>query len=311
MTPTLLGDGEIWGERAYRGRSLEMVGRNVFRLCLVVGALLSARSAAADVINFTGNVTTDFSKANAPGATFYTNPSDPSTTPAANALIDGIAPGIFLKDVALDYNAATNTMYVGIQTYGVTGSVDGSSIGTGNGLAVGFAPVSTSFTTGDTPPAPTFVAGDSNVATGTTPTAAGRGTGLDGFNVTTYAGGTATGTMNLLTGFGQTLTAGMGNLAFTPSATTPDYEFTITNFSKLLGADPSGKVAVLIQDGQVNAGSGKGDFIVTYIPFGAQTITPEPTTWLVWAGMAGGLAWSVRRRSRRSPSSRSLACNGQ
>ena len=60
------------------------------------------------------------------------------------------------------------------------------------------------------------------------------------------------GTMNLLTGFGQTLTAGMGNLAFNPSTATPGFEFTITNFSKLLGANPANGVVVMTQDGQIN-----------------------------------------------------------
>jgi hypothetical protein len=255
------------------------------------------------VIHFTGNVTSDFNQVANPSATIYANPGDPATAPSGSGTIDGIAPGIFIKDVALDYNSSTDTMYVGIQTYGVAGSVAGSNIPSGNGMVVGFAPVASNYSTSEPPPAPTFVAGDSNVATGTSPSASGRGAGLDGFNVASYAGGTAAGTMNLLTGFGKTLTAGMGNLAFTPSSSTPDYEFTIANFSKLLGANPGNKVAVLIQDGQVNASSGKGDFIVTYVPLEAQTITtPEPTTWLVWAGMAGGVAWSYRRRSRRSPS---------
>ena len=34
-------------------------------------------------------------------------------------------------------------------------------------------------------------------------------------------------------------------------------------------------------------------------PIEAQQI-PEPATWLVWAGLAGGLAWRSRRRSRRN-----------
>ena len=44
---------------------------------------------------------------------------------------------------------------------------------------------------------------------------------------------------DLVTSFGQTITAGMGNLAFHPSAQHPGFEFTITNFSKLLGTNPA------------------------------------------------------------------------
>jgi hypothetical protein len=282
-----------------------VVGRNLFRACLVVAVIVGARPAAADAIKFTGNVTNDFSPANNPNAQIITNPADQSivssTGPNGTTLLNNLAPGIFLKDVALDYNAATDTMYVGIQTYGVAGSVDGSTIGSGNGMVVGFVPV-TSTSANPGLQAPTFVAGDSNVPLGASPTAAGRGPGLDGFNVAKYAGGTVSGTINLLTGFGQTLTAGLGNLAFTPSTATPDYEFTIKNFSKLLGANPGHDVLVMVQDGQDNANSGKGGFIVNYFPVTTEPQTiPEPTTWMLWAGMAAGMAWRYRR-SRRSRS---------
>ena len=106
--------------------------------------------------------------------------------------------------------------------------------------------------------------------------------------------------MNLLTGFGQTLTAGMGNLAFTPSTATPDFEFTITNFSKVLGAQPRTRgVVVMTQDGEVNVDTSKDELVGVRVQ--AQEI-PEPAAVLVWAGLAGGMAWGYRRRSRRLPS---------
>jgi hypothetical protein len=275
-----------------------MVGRKVWSCSLAVAVLMGARSASGDVITFTGNVTNDFSSANAPNATIYNNPADPYTAASE------IAPGIFLKDAALDYNTATNTLYVGIQTYGVTGSVNGTSIATGNGLAVGFAPMNGTTLNTSNLPTFSFVAGDSNYSVGQSPQAEGRGTGLDGFNVATYSGSMTPGAINLLTGFGTTLTAGLGNLAFAPSASTPDYEFTVSNFSKLLGPNPNGSVLVMVQDGEVNASSGKSGFPLLFtFPTGAQVIpppnAPEPTTWIIWAGLAGGAAWRYRRRSRR------------
>ncbi len=253
------------------------------------------------MINFTGDVTNDFSSANAPNATIYNNPADPYTAASQ------VAPGIFLKDASLDYNAANDTLYVGIQTYGVTGSVNGSSIATGNGLAVGFAPMNASSLNVNNLPTFALVAGDSNYSG----TPQGRGTGLDGFNVATYSGSMAHGAINLLTGFGTSLTTStgslQGSLAFAPSASTPDYEFTVTNFSKLLGPNPYGSVLVMVQDGQVNASSGKSELPLLFtFPTEAQTITPntpEPAALLVWACLAGGMAWGgYRRRSRRLPS---------
>ena len=282
-----------------------MVGRNVFRCCLVVVALFGGRSAAAAPITFTGNVASDFNPATNSSVTIITNSMDQNpistTGPNSTPLLNGLAPGISLKQVAVDYNAATDTMYVGVQTWGVAGSVAGTTLGSGNGMAVGFAPLIGTYNPSDLSP-PAFVAGVSNVASGVSAAAAGRGTGLDGFNVTSYTGGTAPGTMNLLTGFGQTLTAGTGSLAFTPSTATPGFEFAITNFSKLLGANPANGVVVMTQDGQVNVNSGKGELVGVYPTQQAQQL-PEPTALLVWAGLAGGLAWGgYRRRSRRSAS---------
>jgi hypothetical protein len=285
-----------------------MVGRIVFRYGLVIVAILGARPVVAGPIAFTGNVSTDFG-ITTPGQS--TNPDitvissaatlNPESSTGANgtALLNGVAPGDAIKQIAFEYNAATDTAYVGIQTWGVAGNVGSTTIANGNGMAVGFASLSGgTFNPADLSP-PAFVAGTANVAAGESSAAAGRGSGLDGFNVAKYTGGTVPGTMNLLTGFGQTLTAGMGNLAFNPSAATPDYEFTITNFSKVLGANPLQGVVLMTQDGEVNVDTSKDELVG--VGLGAQEI-PEPAALLVWAGLAGGMTWGYRRRSRRLPS---------
>jgi hypothetical protein len=286
-----------------------MVGRNVFRCCLVGVALFGARSATAEPITFTGSVASDFNQATNPGVVVITNnvdQNDPIHIAQPTWMTDaGLVSGMNIKEVALNYNAAVDTMYVGVETWGVAGYVptqpgsgptSSTNFGGDNAMVVGFAPLTGTYNPANLTP-PVFVAGIS----GDKP--AQSGSGLDGFNVATYAGGRVPGTMNLLTGFGQTLTAGMGNLAFNPRAATPGFEFTITNFSKLLGANPANGLVVMTQDGQVNANSGKDELVGTFPE--AQSIgphTPEPTTWMIWAGLAGGMAWSVHRRSRRSPS---------
>ncbi len=111
----------------------------------------------------------------------------------------------------------TTRLYVGVQTWGVAGNV-----GTlddrqrQRAWSVGFAPLNGGSTIPATCPTGRSLRETANVATGESNAAAGRGPGLDGFNVATYTGGTVPGTMNLLTGFGTTLTTGMGNLAFAP-----------------------------------------------------------------------------------------------
>jgi hypothetical protein len=223
----------------------------------------------------------------------------------------GLISGWNIKDVALYYNSSTDTMYVGVNTYGVAGNVDGNgtpgtpdqrltqqggtdpaNFGGDKAMAVGFAPLTGTYNPANLP-APVFVAGISGVK------ATQTGPGLDGFNVAKYAGGTTPGTMSLVTGFGKTLTAGMGNLAFDPSAAHPGFEFTITNFSKLLGASPSNGLVVMTQDGSVQSIITGKDQLVGTFPEPQQI--PEPATWIVWAGLAGGLAWGhCCRRARRA-----------
>jgi hypothetical protein len=291
-----------------------MIGRKVFRCCLIVAALLGTRSVSADPITFTGNVANDFNPATNSSVVVITDSlhqNDPAhIAQPAWMTNEGLVSGWNIKDVRLDYNAATDTMYVGVNTYGVAGDVYGggtppagtvgdnpANFGGDKAMAVGFAPLNGTFSTFNLP-TPVIVAGVSGDKTQTGP-------GLDGFTVAKYAGGTGPGTLDLVTGFGQTLTNGLGSLAFNPSPATPGFEFTITNFSKLLGANPANGLVVMTQDGSTSSITFGKDELVGVVPqFGAQEI-PEPTTWIVWAGLAGGLAWR-HRRTRRSRSASSL-----
>jgi hypothetical protein len=286
-----------------------MVGRNVFRYFLAVVAIVGARPAVAGPITFTGNVSADFGITTAGQSTSTVTVISSPTTLAPKsstgtdgaALLNGVAPGDAFKQIAVDYDSANNTLYVGVQTWGVAGNAGTATIANGNGMVLGFSSLNGGTYNPANLSAPSFVAGTANVATGESNAAAGRGAGLDGFNVTTYTGGTVPGTMNLLTGFGKTISAGMGSLAFNPSSATPGYEFSISNFSSVLGADPSKGFVIMAQDGEVNVTTSKD--VLIGVGEQAQKIaaTPEPTTLMVWAGLAGGMAWGYRRRSRRSP----------
>ncbi len=286
-----------------------MAGRTVFRSCLVLAVLFGARSVFADPITFTGNVANDFNPTTNPGVVVITDSlhqNDPAhIAQPAWMTNEGLVSGWNIKDVRLDYNAATDTMYVGVNTYGVAGDVYGggtpppgtpnvgsnpANFGGDKAMAVAFAPLSGAFSTFNLP-TPVIVAGVSGDKAQT-------GTGLDGFTVAKYAGGTGPGNLDLVTGFGQTLANG-GNLAFNPDAQHPGFEFTITNFSQLLGANPANGLVVMTQDGSTSAVTFGKDELVGVVPqFEAQQI-PEPTTWMVWAGLAGALAWR-RIRSRRA-----------
>lgn len=124
------------------------------------------------------------------------------------------------------------------------------------------------------------------------------GSGIDGFTVAHYNGSSS----QLQNSFGSAFSGVTGNLAYNPSSAHPELEFSISNFSAS-GINPS-------QGFWINLYAGSGADVVAgevgtgwlYVPpEQPQVITPEPTTLLVWAGLAGGMAWGFRRRSRRSP----------
>lgn len=209
----------------------------------------------AGPITFTGNVAADFNPATNSSVVVIPHSDVPDhIAQPAWMTSAGLVSGWNIQDIRLDYNAQTDTLYVGVNTFGIAGNVDGNGTpgtpspqltaaggsdpanwnapGSDKSMALGFAPASLT-STPNNPPAPVIVAGIPG-------NKSQAGTGLDGFTVAKYAPTGSSGGPNydLVTSFGQTLTAGMGNLAFQPS-TDPGFEFTITNFSKLLGANPA------------------------------------------------------------------------
>jgi hypothetical protein len=295
-----------------------MVSRIVLRWSLIVVALLGAQTVVAAPITFTGNVANDFNPQTNPSVvviTDSTHQNDPIHIAQPSWMTEsGLVSGWNIQDLRLNYNAATDTMYVGVNTYGVAGNVDGNgtpgipdprltaaggtdpaNFGGDKSMAVGFAPLTGTYNP-TALPTPVIVAGISG-------NKAQAGTGLDGFNVATYApsGASGTGNHDLVTSFGTTLAAGMGNLAFDPSLQHPGFEFTITNFSKITGINPATGMVVSVQDGSVDSIiTGKDELVGAVQPGTEAQQIPEPTTWMVWAGMAGGLAWMRYRRSRRT-----------
>ena len=217
---------------------------------------------------------------------------------------EGLVSGWNIKDVAVDYNAQTDTLYVGVQTYGVAGNSWGggtppagspgtnpANFGGDKAMAVAFAPLTGTYNALNLP-TPVVVAGVSGDQSQ-------RGTGLDGFTVASYAGGTAPGTIDLVTGFGKTLTAAAGSISpSTPALKIPASSSRSRTSASCSGANPANGFVVMTQDGSDDAVGVGNDQLVGVVPvFGAQQI-PEPATWMVWAGLAAGLAWR-RLRSRR------------
>jgi hypothetical protein len=290
-----------------------MVSRKVLRVSAIAVALLGARSAAADPITLTGNVANDFNPATNPSVIVIPHSNVPEHIAQPTWMTQaGLVSGWNIQDIRLGYNPQTDTMYVGVNTFGIAGDIDGkgnpgaadpqlamyggsnpANFGGDKSMAVGFAPATTT-STPNNPPQPVIVAGVPGNKSQVGP-------GLDGFSVSKYAPNGSSGGPNydLVTSFSSALTTGMGNLAFDPTAAHPGFEFTITNFSKLLGANPLNGFYVSAQDGSINSVVTGKDYVPATL-IEAQQI-PEPATWLIWAGLASGLAWGIRRSRRERP----------
>ena len=297
-----------------------MAVRIVFRLALIGSVMLAARSVVAAPISsgaptMTGNVAADFTL---PGTQVFQGPLD--TTPAhigqaswMNA--QGLVSGWNFDYISTYYNASTDTMYVGVKNWGISGDVDGKGLigqpdpqltnsggsnpanfGGDKSMAIAFAPLSGTYNPSD-PPAPVLVAGVPYIKSQADPS------GLDGFTVAKWSG-TGGPPYDLAGSFGTPITGTGSKLYFNPSAATPNFEFEIAGFKKLTGINPANGFMLYAQDGSIGSIVTGTDYLMMPSTE-AQQITPEPSTWLLWAGLAGGLAWKYRR-SRGSRAARCI-----
>jgi hypothetical protein len=189
------------------------------------------------VINFTGNVANDFPSS--PGTTVIAGVPG-SVAEAPYIIQNGWTTGFLVESLRLSYNQATDTLYVGVQTYSITGDADGNpnpngpdpqlkaagglnlpGFGGDKSLTVAFANAAPGGGLGST----AFVAGipaDKSMGNSSNP---------NDFTVSTY-NNTGRG---LAYSYGTILTNHVGALAVNPTASAPNFEFAITNFSKIPG----------------------------------------------------------------------------
>jgi hypothetical protein len=283
---------------------------------LVLLVLVGGRPAVAGPINFTGNVQSDFS---APTATL----GNENFTPVAvmNSPLDlgeaafipanGWVSGWAVKNVEMSYNPTTDNMAVGLAgfknssgQYAIFGDADGNgdpgatspqmkamggmdtaNLGGDKSVAVAFAPFNPSAP--GQPGTPVMIAGVPSNKTM-------AGTGIDGFTVSKFSGSSSL----LQNSFGTALSSVSGNLAFNPSAAHPELEFSISNFKKS-GIDPSKGFWIELYAGSgQDVVAGEAGLVWTYVPPQQAQEIPEPAALLVWAGLAGGMAWRYRRSRR-------------
>ncbi len=289
-----------------------MVRRSVLGWTLTALALTGGRLATADPITLTGFVTNDFTSNEitpVPGAINLSTPFPGNTS------------GWSLQSVGTDYNAANDTLAIGLHEFANAQGqlpVAGDAYGTGKqgdpaseAVAAGLNPPGfggdKSITVEFAPVAGTNAAGQATAGTpvivaGIPSDKTHAGTGTDGFSVASYApSNPANPSLSVPQwSYGSPISAGMGNLAFDPTAQHPEFEFTINNFSKISGIDPSKGLFVRVYEGSLqDGGVGETDTGFMFIPpaAGQGLNIPEPATVLAWSVVLGGGA-ALRRRRR-------------
>jgi hypothetical protein len=297
----------------------------MLRRCVFLGALAAltvfpALTAQAGLIRFnTGNVETDMPVQ--PGVIVVVDNPNPSPQgavglPTSNPNDIDIATwmrsenrqtGMNIKDLRLYYDDAADRMYVGVNMFGIAGDIDGDGNPSGTDArtqATGGLDVprfGTGFTlpTGKQVSETILVAFDMDndrkfdAIAGVPLDKTKAGPGLNGFTISKYVDTMA----GLPYGFGETLYDHVGNLAFDPSAASPDFAFTIENFSKLPGANLSKNGFGVAAFAGTIGGIVIGEDSMPLTAVSAQAIVPEPASILGWTLLgAAGAVWGYRRR---------------
>jgi hypothetical protein len=254
----------------------------------------------ADAISgtFTGNVATDFPSTTS-GIITLANPKYPTTNPLGYLAAHGLSAGWSIQDVRMYYNKASDTMYVGVNFFGIAGDADGNgmqgtvsaanaakgmvefpNLGGRESVTLGF-----DMTLQGTP---SFLAGvpqDKRQA----------GTGLDGFKIAAYQPTNA----GLAGSYGSALTSQTGNLFFDPSAQHPGFEFSVSNFSKFPGYDPANGFGLVAYAGTPDDTLPEEGVLFPRVDAGR---IPEPATVLGWSSvvLAGAMCRWARKRRQQS-----------
>jgi hypothetical protein len=288
---------------------------------LALGGAMGS-SARAGAVTFTGNVDTDMPASVVGSANIVPGEATNAVAQASWITQSGWTNGWTIKDMRFDYNQATNTMQVGVNFYSIAGDPSGNPAGSDPRVAAagGFAPTNlgqrdsisvefagNSATSNSVPGAPVIVAGvPENKSLSYT--------GTDGFTVAT-AGGNST----IANNYGTQINSAMGNLAFNPSPATPDFEFTIkdwSQFAALAGKNGFWVSAFAGSPDDVVAGESTIPWI--HIPGPSAQVTPppnspppppsnppqvpEPSAVMGWSILIAGAAWTLRRKRKAESS---------
>lgn len=231
-------------------------------------SLLIASPAMAAPPTFTGDVESDFT---GPGVFTFIDPYGVDVGLPEDAP-PGTISGNDMTDFRLAYDPATDTMYVGINTYGIAGDVDGD--GNPGGTSAWLAALIGS-DLADFGGSESFAVYFDLDLDGTYDVIAGvsSSTNIAGFSVNLFSGSPFLPS----SAFGAALPGNTGTIFGSPDADDPDLEFTITNFSTLPGTDASPSFRVSAYVGSF-ADDGIGEDFISALPIISVTKTANPTS---------------------------------
>ena len=244
---------------------------------------------------WTGNVETDFPSTQN-GVITLVNPRYPSINPESYITSNNLSTGWSIKDVRVMYNETQDTLYVGLNFFGLAGDSDG------NGNASTVSPEAANRGAVDLP----NLGGRESITVGFYMTGGAKpdylagvpqnkqqaGTGINGFKFSAYQNLNT----SLAQSYGAELTQFQGDLYFDPSITHPDFVFSVKNFSQLPGYDPINGFGLIAYAGSPDDTYSEEGALFPRVAFGR---IPEPATVLGWSLVALGAAWRIRARKRR------------
>jgi hypothetical protein len=268
--------------------------------CVVALATTHASAASSGLGTFSGNVEVDFPSTQA-GVITLTNPRYPSVNPESYIAANNMSTGWSIKDVRVMYDEAQDTLYVGLNFFGIAGDADGNgnpgtvspaaaakgaidvaNLGGRESVTVGF------YMTGGAKP--DFLAGVPQ-------NKQQAGPGLNGFTFSAYQHLNT----NLAQSYGTAISGHLGSLFFNPSAEHPDFEFSVRNFSQLPGYDPINGFGLIAYAGSPDDTFSEEGALFPRVAFGR---IPEPATILGWTLVTLGAAWRIRARRHRQQAQR-------
>lgn len=276
--------------------------QNTFLAIATLLAMAAApRPAPADALRLTGDAEIDFpATPNSGVVVIVDNPgSDGQSRPGDVGQVSSL-PGITgwnIKDLRLAYDGQADTMYFGLNFFGIAGDADGD--GNPGSATYGVDLPDLGGLETITVVLDVNLDGMADVVAGVPAIKPETGKGTDFFTVSSYK----TSPMGLGFSYGDPLVGNEGQLVYSPSAEHPDFIFTISNFKKLPGLDPEeGFIVGAFAGTSADIIAGEDYLLRTRVTFPSpqEPQIPEPATLIAWGVVVGATAaWRLRRRHSR------------